>query len=193
MWLQRFVRYCVQLWCVFPLYIYTILDFQVSLAFIWLKLKFKDIVRIHQLSVCVDLDDGFKNRLPGINSICFTTNMKRVAHIYKYLSLSFTSIKMKCAINVTWKYLTWRYNYVFGPHITSRAGRDFYRAIPVVTCTLGFCRRRLLRQAADAASSGWATVRSPLIYLPPLDGGGSCILVVVCVNVDTEMIDWLIE
>ena len=114
--------------------------------------------------------------------------MKRVAHIYKDLSLSYNSIKIWCDLKISHLNV-----YVFGPHITLRAGRDLYRATPAVTCNFGFCCRRLLRQAAGAASCEWATVRSPLIYLPPLDGRGSCILVVVCVDVDTEMIDWLID
>ena len=77
--------------------------------------------------------------------------------------------------------------YVFGPHITSRAERDFYRAIPAVTCTLGFCRRRLLRQAASASLHRLNEPRFEVRLFTCVLLTGEGILVVVCVDVDTEM------
>ena len=91
--------------------------------------------------------------------------MKRVAHIYKYLSLSFTSIKMKCAINVTWKYLTWRYMY--SGHILPREQRGIFIVpylpwhAPSVFAVGDFCDKQHLHRCIV-----WMSHGSKSAYLP---------------------------
>lgn len=83
-------------------------------------------------------------------------------------------------------YLMWRYMYSVYISLWEQGGIFIVPHLPWHAPSV------LLRQAAGSASSEWAMVRSPLIYLSPLDGRESCILTVVCVDVNTWL-SWVLR